>query len=221
MDLSVSATVAEVIALLSNLGVSHALLQQVKSSIAPPSVSKSKSIGPEKQLQILAGKVNVLEQQLAKLEQTRTRLVSELDVCHSQFADKNSQLEELRVQYRELRDTGRFTPTRTSPAHSAAVSVSGDDVQRDVTFANAGLGSGEGGTESLNAERNAHNASVPMGECPPPARAAPGRASKRGCVEATACPPSVEAVSSGRWHKTAEQCRSLTSVLNGRLTGFW
>ena len=55
-------------------------------------------------------------------------MVSELDVYHSQFADKNSQLEELRAQYRELCDSGRFAPTRTSPAHSAAVSVSGDDV---------------------------------------------------------------------------------------------
>ena len=104
----------------------------------------------------------MLEQQLAKLEKT-ARLVAEMDVCHSQFADKNSQREELRAKYRELRDTGRFTPT---PAHLAAVSVSGDDVQRDTTGADAGLGS---------------------------------------------------RVSSGRWHKTADQCRSLISVLKERL----
>ena len=104
-------------------------------------------------------------------------MISDMDVSHSQ-------LEELRSQYRELRETGRFTPTRTSPAHSAAVSVSGDDVQRDATGANAGLGLGEGGAESLNAEQNAHNASVPTDECPPPARSAPGGAGKRRCVEA-------------------------------------
>ena len=48
-----------------------------------------------------------------------------------------------------------------------------------MTSANGELGSGEGGAESLNAEQNAHNASVPMDGCPPPAPAAPGRASKR------------------------------------------
>ena len=133
------------------------------------------------------------------------------------FSICGQQLEELRARYRELRDTGRFTPTRTSPAHSAAVSVSGDDVQRDVTGKNSGLGSGEGGAESLNAEQHVHNASVPMDECPPPAPAAPGGAPKRRCVEATACAPSVEAVSSGRWHYTADHCRSLISVLNERL----
>ena len=54
MDLGDSATIAQVIALLTNLGLSGALLQQVKSSIPPPSANISKSIGPEKQVEAVS-----------------------------------------------------------------------------------------------------------------------------------------------------------------------
>ena len=47
VDLGDSATIAQVITLLSSLGVSGVLLKQVRSSIPPPSVNKSKSVGPE------------------------------------------------------------------------------------------------------------------------------------------------------------------------------
>ena len=46
-----------VLSLLAGLGVSDVLLQQVKSSIPPPAADKQKSAGPEKQLQIIAGKI--------------------------------------------------------------------------------------------------------------------------------------------------------------------
>ena len=157
VDLADLATIAQVITLLSSLGVSDALLQQVRRSISPPSINKSKSIGPEKQLQILAGKINVLEQQLAKLV--------ELDVCHSQFAGKSSQMEDLRAQYRELRDTGRFTPTPTSLVPSVAVSVNSEHEQNDTIGANSGLGTADAGAEGTNAEQpNAPNVPVPMDE---------------------------------------------------------
>ena len=87
VDLADSATIAEVITLLSSLGVSDALLQQVKSSIPPPSVNKPKSIGPEKQLQILAVKINALEQQLANLTKTRTRKPHKWKNCGSNIVN--------------------------------------------------------------------------------------------------------------------------------------
>ena len=137
-DLSDAATNAKVLSLLAGLGVSDVLLQQVKSSIPPPAANKQKSAGPEKQLQIIAGNFSVLE--------PKERLVRELDECHVSRADKESQLEMLRAQYREVRDTGKFTPTRTSPAPSVrAVSVDGDESpSRDVNVGNGSVGAAVG-----------------------------------------------------------------------------
>ena len=110
------------------------------------------------------------------------------------------------------------TPTRTSPVNSAAVSVNGDDEQGDTICANAGLGAADAGADGPSTEHpNAPNAPVPMDEGPPPTPPVPGGTGKRRCVEANVGPPSVEAVSAGRGHDSADQCRSLISVLNERL----
>ena len=79
VDLSDAATIGKVLSLLDSLGVSDVLMQQVKSSIPPPAAKKQKSAGPEKQLQIIAGKIAVLEQQVGKLQKTKERWVRELD----------------------------------------------------------------------------------------------------------------------------------------------
>ena len=130
--------------MLAGLGVSEALLQKIKSSIPPPATGKQKNAGLEKQLQIITGKITVLEQQVVKLEKQKDRLVRELDECHASRADKESQLELLRAQYREVRDTGKFTPTRVSPAPSVrAASVAGDEVpSRDVNMEDVGAAVG-------------------------------------------------------------------------------
>ena len=137
-------TITNVLQLLAGLGVSEVLLQQIKSSIPPPATGKQKNAGPEKQLQIITGKITVLEQQVVKLEKQKDRLVRELDECHASRADKESQLELLRAQYREVRDTGKFTPTRVSPAPSVrAASVAGDEVpSRDVNMEDVGAAVG-------------------------------------------------------------------------------
>ena len=69
-------------------------------------------------------------------------MVRELDECHANRADKESQLEMLRAQYREVRDTGKYTPTRTSPAPSVrAASVDGDESpSRDVNMGDVSVG---------------------------------------------------------------------------------
>ena len=144
VDLSDATTIANVLNLLAGLGVSDVLLQQIKSSIPPPATGKQKNAGPEKQLQIITGKITVLEQQVVKLEKQKDRLVRELDECHASRADKESQLEILRAQYREVRDTGKFTPTRMSPAPSVrAASVAGDESpSRDVNMGDVGAAVG-------------------------------------------------------------------------------
>ena len=130
MNLDDSTAISQVMQLLASLGVSDQLLQQVKSSIPPPATNKAKTIGPEKQLQIISGKLNVLKQQLAKLTKTRNRLTQELDECHKQYREKTEQVADLEAEYRTVRDNGKFTPTQVTPAPSVAtaVSVVEDDV---------------------------------------------------------------------------------------------
>ena len=90
-------------------------------------------------------------------------------------------MEELRVQYREWRDDGKFTPTRTSPVQSAAASVSGDDDPNNLARASVGSGEVDQGAEGANAD-----VPVPLGEGPPLAWPMPGGTGKRRCVEANA-----------------------------------
>ena len=197
VDLTDAATIANVLHLLTGLGVSDVLLQQIKSSIPPPATGKQKNAGPEKQLQITTGKITVLEQQVVKLEKQKDRLVRELDECHASRANKESQLELLRAQYREVRDTGKFTPTRVSPEPSVrAASVAGDDApSRDVNMGDVGAavgpsaGSGNGqaaGSSELRESRgigqsDAHDR--PEG-APSSSRLVQVDSGKRRCVEA-------------------------------------
>ena len=75
-------------------------------------------------------------------------------------------MEDLRAQYRELRYTGKFTPTRTSPVPSVAVSVNGDDEQNDTMFG-ARLGFADAGAVGPGMEQpNAPTVPVPMDEGP-------------------------------------------------------
>ena len=213
-DLPDAATIAKVLSLLASLGVSDALLQQVKSSIPPP-----------KQLQIIAGKIAVLEQQVGKLQKTKERLIRGLGECHVSRADKESQLEMLRAQYREVRDTGKFTPTRTSPAPSVrALSVDGDEsLSRDGNMGDVNVGAGVGSSVGPGEGHAAGNANPGAGDAqglgqvdaqerldgvPSSSRPVQVDFGKRRCVEAPGA-PSVEAVSSGRWHSSAEQRRDL------------
>ena len=158
----------------------------------------------------------MLEQQVVKLEKQKDRLVRELDECHASRADKESQLELLRAQYREVRDTGKFTPTRMSPAPSVrAASLAGDESpSRDVNMGDVGAAVGPSvgpdngqaaGSSDLGESRgigqsDAHDR--PEG-APSSSRPVHVDSGKRRCVEAPGA-PSVEAVSSGRWHYSAE-----------------
>ena len=221
VDLTDATTITNVLHLLAGLGVSETLLQQIKSSIPPPATGKQKNAGPEKQLQIITGKITVLEQQVVKLEKQKDRLVRELDECHASRADKESQLEVLRAQYREVRDTGKFTPTRVSPAPSVrATSVAGDEVpSRDVNMEDVGaaVGSSDGaggepasGNSELRGSRGSGQAEAPSSR---PVHVDSG---KRRCVESPGA-PTVEAVSSGRWHYSEDDCHELIAVLRSRL----
>ena len=120
----------------------------------------------------------------------------------------------LRAQYREVRDTGKFTPTRTSPAPSVrAVSVDGDESpSRDVNMGDANAGAGAGSSDGPGEGHAAGNANPSAGDAqgfgqvdaqehhdgvPSSSRPVQVDSGKRRCVEAPEA-PSVEAVSSGR-----------------------
>ena len=182
VDPADASTIAQVFSMLACLSVSDALLQQVKSSIPPPS-AEPKTVGPEKQLQVLAGNISLLQQQLAKLTKTRVRLVAELDACHTQTASKNSELESLQAQYREVRDSGKFTPTKVTPAPSiVAVLVNDDDVHSvDAAMFDGNAGPGSCGGEG---QADAQDEPVPMEEGLPPARRVPGGSGTKRCVNA-------------------------------------
>ena len=229
VDLTDATTITNVLQLLAGLGVSETLLQQIKSSIPPPATGKQKNAGPEKQLQIITGKITVLEQQMVKLEKQKDRLVRELDECHASRADKESQLELLRAQYQEVRDTGKFTPTRVSPAPSVrAASVAGDEVpSRDVNMEDVGAAVGSSdvaggeqasGSSELRESRGTGQADAHVHPEGAPASSRPVQvdSGKRRCVE-TLGAPTVEAVSSGRWHYSEQDCRDLIAVLRSRL----
>ena len=229
VDLTDATTITNVLHLLAGLGVSETLLQQIKSSIPPPATGKQKNAGPEKQLQIITGKITVLEQQVVKLEKQKDRLVRELDECHASRADKEAQLEVLRAQYREVRDTGKFTPTRVSPAPSVrATSVAGDEVpSRDVNMEDVGaaVGSSDGaggepasGNSELRGSRGSGQAETHVHPDGAPASSRPIHvdSGKRRCVESPGA-PTVEAVSSGRWHYSEQDCHELIAVLRSRL----
>ena len=156
-------------------------------------------------------------------------MVRELDECHASRADKESQLELLRAQYREVRDTGKFTPTRVSPAPSVrAASVAGDEVpSRDVNMEDVGaaVGSSDGAggerasaSSELRESRGTGQADAHVHSEGAPASSRPVQvdSGKRRCVE-TLGAPTVEAVSSGRWHYSEQDCKDLIAVLRSRL----
>ena len=128
-----------------------------------------------------------------------------------------------------MRDTGKFTPS-ASPAPSVrAVSVDGDESpSRDVNMGDVSVGAAVGSSVGPGEGHAAGNANPGAGDAqglgqvdrldgaPSSSRPVQVDSCKRRCVEAPGA-PSVEAVSSGRWHYSAEQCRDLIAVLNDRL----
>ena len=214
VNLDDSTAIAQVIQLLASLGVSDQLLQQVKSSIPPPATNKPKTIGPEKQLQIISGKLNVLNQQVNKLTKTRNRLTQEMDECHKQYREKTAQIAELEAEYRAVRDNGKFTPTQATPAPSVAtaVSVGGDDIG-DTAMSDVARDQ-EGSVTSEVAEAF-EGVDPTVGTEPPLVQTVQEESRrKRRCVVPA---PSMEAVFAGRYHYSLDQCRSLITALQERV----
>ena len=59
--------IAQIMTALESMGLPEMLLQQVRSSIPPAPAGKAKVVSNEKRLAQLGSKINILEQQSAKL----------------------------------------------------------------------------------------------------------------------------------------------------------
>ena len=112
---------------------------------------------------------------------------------------------------------GSSSPRRTPAPSIVAASVNDDD---DVHSVDAAIFVGNAGPASCGGEEqaNAQDESVPMEEGPLPARPVRGESGERRCGDAGPVAPSVEAVSSGRWHYTADQCQCFLAILQERLS---
>ena len=63
---------------LATMGLPDPLLQQIRSSIPPAPVTKTKDLSNEQRLARLGSKIKILEQQSAKLDKNKNRLQEEL-----------------------------------------------------------------------------------------------------------------------------------------------
>ena len=126
VDLGNAQAISQIIQALATMGLPDVLLQQVRSSIPPAPVAKTKEPSIEQRLARLGGRIKILEQQSAKLEKNKARLQEEFLETEKKHAEKMVELEDAKTEYRNLRDTGRFTPTKfVSPA--ASLNGDGDD----------------------------------------------------------------------------------------------
>ena len=121
-------------------------------------------------------------------------------MSHANCDCNNAESESLQAQYREVRDSGKFTPTKVTPAPSIAVSVNDDEDVRSVDAAmfdpNRGSGSGDVPGAGFWMPKRW---TVAVEESAPLSRPVPAEAGNRRCVDAGVAAPSVEAISKGRW----------------------
>ena len=124
VDLGNAEAIAQIMTALESMGLPEMLLQQVRSSIPPAPAVKTKVVSNEKRLAQLGSKINILEQQSAKLTKHLRRLEEEFLETRAKFDENIVELENAKTEYRLLRDTGKFTPTNFA---SPAASLNGDD----------------------------------------------------------------------------------------------
>ena len=77
VDLGNAQAISQIIQALATMGLPDLLLQQIRSSIPPAPVAKTKDLSIEQRLARLGGRIKILEQQSAKLEKNKARLQEE------------------------------------------------------------------------------------------------------------------------------------------------
>ena len=66
--------ISQIMQALATMGLPDLLLQQIRSSIPPAPVAKTKDLSNEQRLARLGSKIKILEQQSAKLDKNKNRL---------------------------------------------------------------------------------------------------------------------------------------------------
>ena len=78
VDLGNAHAISQIMQALATMGLPDLLLQQIRSSIPPAPVTKTKDLSNEQRLARLGSKIKILEQQSAKLDKNKNRLQEEL-----------------------------------------------------------------------------------------------------------------------------------------------
>ena len=146
VDLGNAEAISQIMKALASMGLPDLLLQQTRSSIPPAPVTKTKDLSNEQRLANLGSKISILEQQSAKLNKNLKRLEEDFLETRKKFDEKTVELENAETEYRNLRDTGKFTPTKFV---SPAASLNGDDedinIPDDTAETTEGVDLGEAG----------------------------------------------------------------------------
>ena len=141
VDLGNAEAISQIMQALASMG-----LPEIRSSIPPAPVTKTKDLSNEQRLAKLGSKISILEQQSAKLHKNLKRLEEEFLETRKKFDEKTVELENAKTEYRNLRDTGKFTPTKFV---SPAASLNGDDedinIPVDTAETTEGVDLGEAG----------------------------------------------------------------------------
>ena len=208
--------ISQIMQALASMGLPDLLLQQIRSSIPPAPVTKTKDLSNEQRLAKLGSKISILEQQSAKLDENLNRLRVEVQETEQKLGEKTAELENAKTGYRNLRDTGKFTPTKfVSPAASLN---GGDDniiIPDDTAETTVGVDVGEdcGSNDLISDGVGAGDMDV-SGSAPIQTRGT-GGIGKRRCLEFVA--PPIDVLSAGFGQYSEADCNALMDRMKRHL----
>ena len=114
---------AMLLPLLQSLGLLEEVLEAVRAKVVTPKAPKK--VSREKQLSLIRAKIDVVDQQISRLNKTVMLHQEKLRESEEALSAKQAEHAQLQGEYRELSDK-RFTPT-PSPVPSPAQSDDGDE----------------------------------------------------------------------------------------------
>ena len=216
VDLGNAEAISQIMQALASMGLPDLLLQQIRSSIPLAPVTKTKDLSNEQRLAKMGSKISILEQQSAKLNKNLKRLQEELLETRKKFEEKTVELENAKTEYRNLRDTGKFTPSKCV---SPAASFSGDDEDINIpddtaeTMVGVDLGEACGSNDLFSDGVEAGDMDV-SGSAPIQTRGT-GGLGKRRCLEFVA--PPIDVLSAGFGQYSEADCNVLVDRMKRHL----
>ena len=216
VDLGNARAISQIMQALATMGLPDLLLQQIRSSIPPAPMTKTKDLSNEQRLARLGSKIKILEQQSAKLDKNKNRLQEELQETEKKLVEKSVELEDAKTEYRNLRDTGKFTPTQfVSPA--ASMNGDGEDniIPDDTAEATVGVDpSFDCGSNDLISEGAGAGDMDVSGSAPIQTKGT-GGLGKRRCLEFVA--PPIDVLSAGFTQYSEADCNLLMDRMKRHL----